>query len=280
LGVFNPSSCNIHKPKQEQDLNKKGSLLAEGRTSEIFAWGTDQVLKLYREGWSPKSAPYEYSQALASQKTGYRVPKVGELVEIEGRQGITYQRIEGRTMLQEMVKKPWKLRLFGRQQALLHAEMHKHSATDLPLVNDRLAQKIQNINHLDQAVKSEILKRLATLPQDDKLLHGDFHPGNIMLTADGPVIIDWIDAALGHPLADLARTLVLFRVGEPPENLHIRLADKFFMRPYLPIYFQHSPYSPEDLEAWMLPVAAARLEENISHEIKPLIRMVHQLLAT
>jgi aminoglycoside phosphotransferase (APT) family kinase protein len=259
-------------------LNKKGPLLAEGRTSEIFSWGTDQVLKLYREGWSPKSAEYEYRQALASQKTGYRVPKVGELVEIEGRHGIIYQRVEGRTMLQEMIKKPWKLRHFGRQQALLHAEMHKLSATDLPLVNERLARKIQNTTHLDQTVKSEVLDRLANLPQDDKLLHGDFHPGNIMLTADGPVIIDWIDAALGHPLADLARTLMLFRVGEPPENLHIGLADKFFMHPYLPTYFQHSLYAPEDLEAWMLPVAAARLEENISHEIKPLISIVRQLL--
>ena len=52
-------------------MHKKGPLLAEGRTSEIFAWGTDQVLKLYREALSPKSAPYEYRPALASHKTGY-----------------------------------------------------------------------------------------------------------------------------------------------------------------------------------------------------------------
>lgn len=260
-------------------MTLKGPLLAEGRTAEIYAWGTDQVLKLYREGWSPRSAQYEYRQALASQQTGYRVPKVGELLEVDGRHGITYQRIEGRTMLEEAFKKPWKMRYFGRQQALLHAEMHTLSASGLIPVTERLAQKIQGANHLNQTVKSEILTQLAVLPQEDKLLHGDFHPDNIMLTADGPVIIDWIDAALGHPLADLARTLVLFRVGVPPGNPLIDLADKVFLHPYLPTYFNNSPYTPADLDAWMLPVAAARLAENIPHEVEPLIAMVHQMLA-
>jgi tRNA A-37 threonylcarbamoyl transferase component Bud32 len=258
-------------------LTPKGPLLAEGRTAEVYAWGTDQVIKLYREGWSPKSAQREYQQALASQLTGYRVPKVGELIKVEGRHGITYERIEGRTMLEEAFKKPWKMRYFGRQQALLHAEMHTLSASGLIPVTERLAQKIQGTDHLTQAVKSEILTQLAVLPREDKLLHGDFHPDNIMMTADGPVIIDWIDAALGHPLADLARTMVLFRVGVPPGNPLITLADKVFLHPYLPTYFQHSQYAPGELDAWMLPVAAARLEENIPHEVEPLISMVHHL---
>ena len=86
---------------------EKGQLLAEGRTAEIYAWGASQVLKLYRQGWPARSAQYEYRQALASQQTGYRVPAVGELVEVDGRHGITYQRVEGRTMLQEIMKKPW-----------------------------------------------------------------------------------------------------------------------------------------------------------------------------
>ena len=29
----------------------KGPRLAEGRTAELFAWGDDQVLKLFRNNW-------------------------------------------------------------------------------------------------------------------------------------------------------------------------------------------------------------------------------------
>lgn len=33
-------------------MTHKGPLLAQGRTAEVFAWGQDQVLKLYFSGWS------------------------------------------------------------------------------------------------------------------------------------------------------------------------------------------------------------------------------------
>jgi aminoglycoside phosphotransferase (APT) family kinase protein len=263
---------------QEQPMIQKGPLLAEGRTAEIYEWGEDRVLKLYREGWSARSAEYEYRQALASQKTGYPVPAVGELVQVDGRHGIIYQRVEGRTMLEEIMKKPWKVFSFGRQLAQLHAEMHVCRAADLVLVNQRLAEKIQRTGHIDEQTKASVLAHLAALPQEDKLLHGDFHPDNIMLTADGPMIIDWIDAAIGHPLADVARTLVIARVGIPPGNPLLTLFGKAFLTPYQPTYFKHSPYAPADLDAWMLPVAAARLEENIPLEIDPLLRLVKELL--
>jgi hypothetical protein len=46
---------------------------------------------------------------------------------------------------------------------------------------------------------------------------------------------------------------------------------------YLRRYFRFSPFSRTDLDAWLLPVAAARLEENIPHETKPLFAYVTQL---
>ena len=41
------------------------------------------------------------------------------------------------------------------------------------------------------------------------VLHLDFHPFNIMLTADGPVVFDWTNAALGPPAADVALAWVI-----------------------------------------------------------------------
>lgn len=34
------------------------------------------------------------------------------------------------------------------------------------------------------------------------LVHGDFHPENVMVADDGPVILDWSDAAVANPLVD------------------------------------------------------------------------------
>ncbi len=47
-------------------------------------------------------------------------------------------------------------------------------------------------------------ERLATLGPGPTVVHGDFHPWNILQTDERVVIIDWSDAAIGHPFTDLA----------------------------------------------------------------------------
>lgn len=38
------------------------------------------------------------------------------------------------------------------------------------------------------------------------MLHLDLHPGNVILTVAGPVVIDWTDVLRGDPALDLAQT--------------------------------------------------------------------------
>ena len=47
------------------------------------------------------------------------------------------------------------------------------------------------------------------------IIHGDFHPGNILSDAAGPLFIDWSDACWGHPFMDLV-IFLLEDFGNPP----------------------------------------------------------------
>ncbi len=255
----------------------KGPKIAEGRSAEIYAWGEDQVLKLYRPEWGIGAVMYEHKQALASQQTGYIVPAVGEIVEVDGRHGIIYQRIEGETMLNKLRQKPWHFARHARLMADLHLAMHRREAKNLSPAHNILKDKINHADPLDDALKEKVLAYLAGLPKEKKLLHGDFHPDNIMLTPNGPVIIDWIDASLGHPLADVARTVVIGNFGVPPQERFGRVLFKQMIRIYLRQYFRQSAYTRQDLQAWLLPVAAARLSERIPHETEPLTAYVQRL---
>ena len=138
---------------------KIGSKLADGRTAEVFAWGDDLILKLYREGWSRRTAEYEHRMAKASERTGYRVPHVGEIIEVDGRPGIIYQRVEGEPMFNQIRKQPYRLFHFSHQMADLHLEMHTKDAQDLEPVTERLASKIDAVNALDHASKQFIFER-------------------------------------------------------------------------------------------------------------------------
>lgn len=74
----------------------------------------------------------------------------------------------------------------------------------------RLAQRPTNLDEtLHESRVRDTLEAVWPLPQTNKpvLLHGDFWPGNTLWKDNRLVaIIDWEDAALGDPLADLANT--------------------------------------------------------------------------
>jgi hypothetical protein len=46
------------------------------------------------------------------------------------------------------------------------------------------------------------------LAMPDALIHGDLHPGNVVLGPDGPMVIDWSDGAVGHSFIDLPTFLL------------------------------------------------------------------------
>ena len=256
------------------------TLIGEGRIAEVFAWKDGQVLKLFRERCPPEWAEYEARIARVVHATGLAVPAVGDVIELEGRWGIVYQRVDGPTMMDEFTARPWTLVRMARQLAELHAEMHTRPAPKLPPLRQRLERKIQAADPLPPDLKEVALADLDRLPDDDALCHGDFHPDNVLMTAQGPVIIDWPDATRGHPLADVARTSLLIQVGGlPPGTARRWLIQSFralFLAIYLRRYFQLrvGQASRRDLAAWQLPVAAGRLSEDILEEREQVLALV------
>lgn len=254
------------------NATQKGDLIGIGRIAEVYAWGDDQVLKLFRPEYPLRWAEHEAEMGRAVYAAGVRAPAVGEVIEVDGRGGIVYERVDGPTLLHAVGDKPWTLLRAARQLAALHAQMHGCTAGSLPAQRDNMRGSIQNSQQLSDDVKARLLAHLDTLPDGDAICHGDFHPDNVILTARGPVTIDWITASRGDPLADVARTTILFLSGglpasaDGPQNLTARLLLRL-RRMYYWIYIRHycrlRSVSREAIEPWLPIQAAIRLNEQV-----------------
>ena len=115
-------------------------------------------------------------------------------------------------------------------------------------------------------------QRLMSLPSRTRLCHGDFHRGNVSLSGRGPVIIDWIDASIGYPGADVGRTLLLLE-GEIATSgagsVPVIVLLKLFIRAYLKGYRNHNEGSADSgLDQWRPILAAVRMAEGID-ELNP-----------
>ncbi|MGD0707826.1 MAG: aminoglycoside phosphotransferase family protein [Anaerolineaceae bacterium] len=257
-----------------------GPLIARGRTAEVYAWQQNQVIKLYFAWCPPQWAQQEISIGRVIATLPVPTPKLIDVAEVDGRHGIIYERVVGPSMLKLATSKPWLLSRMARQLAELHTEMHKQPGTGLPSLRASLATTIQHVEDLPPGLKASVLHLLEGLPDDTALCHFDFHPDQVLITANGPVILDWMTARQGHPLADVARTSIILKFSQVPgagrlQRAIVDLWRHLFYRAYITRYLElHPGVSMADIETWMIPVAAGRLMEKIPGEQAPLLDFI------
>ncbi len=254
--------------------------IATGRTAEVYDLGDGTVIKLLREGFDPLMIEAEVDRTTASHNAGAPAPASRGTVDIAGRHGAVFELVEGDLLLDEAVSEPFRLRRWGKTLGDIHADVLSYTSGDLPSLRDVLADKI-DATDLAGSQRATAKDRLTTLPDSDNVLHGDFHPGNVILTPDGPILIDWIDATRGAPAADVARTLWLMSPATIPEDITGRRfrtsVQSVFRRAYRSRVMHKAHVSPLEIDLWRLPIAAARLSEGVEHEDSALRSEVDRL---
>lgn len=162
-----------------------GPLVGSGRDATIHALGPDRVLRR-----TPDERDHTVEAAVMEhvRLAGYPVPRVHRV----GPGELVLDRVDGPTMLDDLAAHPWRIDAHARTLARLHERLHTIEAPP-------------GLRHHPVA--------------GTVVLHQDLHPGNVMLAAAGPVVIDWTNACQGAPSADVALSWVLmasFDLDEEP----------------------------------------------------------------
>lgn len=258
-----------------------GPEIAIGRTAAIHGYGDDRVIKILRPGFAASALDHECRVASSAAEAGVPAPAVHGVIEADGKRGLVFDRIDGDLLSDELALDPMRYRQWARTLAEAHTAILSSSAPDLPDRAEVMAERIGRAR-LDSAVRDAALDILAKAPGGDAVLHGDFHPGNVFVTMDGPVVIDWIDATRGHPSADIARTEWLLTAGETPgEGLNRRVIDRLrkgFVKQYLARVTRATAVNRKVVDAWRIPTLAARLAEGVENEEQQITEELERLI--
>lgn len=257
-----------------------GALLGRGRTADVLEWEAGSVVKLLRPGLDPVLIEQEGHIARAVTGFGLPSPRYLGTVAVDGRPGIIFERLDGPTMRDVVVRSPLRCAEMARAFAMLHAAVHSRSGENFPSQKDRIERSIDHAGeHLPAAFREAALERVAVLPVGDRLCHGDFHPENVHVTARGPLVIDWMEAGSGRPAADVARTayLIVDSAVQGMGGVLLAALEGFrraFRDLYVREYLQLTGVSEDEILAWRLPVLAARLAEDVESERLRLLHLI------
>ncbi|ELP64848.1 phosphotransferase [Streptomyces turgidiscabies] len=152
---------------------RTGRLLGSGRTADVYELDESTwVLRRYRDGFGDAVAEAAVMEHVRSH--GYPVPEVRAATSTD----LVLERLSGPTMLEAFGAGLLDARESGEMLATLLHGLHA-------------------VPPRDQAASGT------------RVLHLDLHPENVMLTPDGPRVIDWANSEEGAPGLDRAMSAVI-----------------------------------------------------------------------
>ena len=152
--------------------------IQKGNTAEVFDYDGERVCKLFYQEVPYEYVQQEYENARKLFELGIRVPEVFEIVNCDGRCGIIYEKIAGLPMWEHMQNECLFEKFIAEHKKLLDI-----STDVLMSYKDFMIAMISGGNN--RKISGNIIKKISDLPDGNSVLHGDYHPGNVMLTVDG-----------------------------------------------------------------------------------------------
>lgn len=236
------------------------------RTSKTVYRDGETAVKVFDEDYSKADVLNEALNQARVEDSGLNVPKVLEVTKANGKWAIVTEFIQGKTLARLMDEEPGRFgELMGR---FVDIQLNVH-AKKVPLLNklkDKMSAKIMSAQ-LDATTRYDLLTRLEAMPRRHKLCHGDFNPGNVIISdvTGEPYIIDWAHATQGSAGADAARTYLYFWLTGS-----IRAADA-----YMRLFCEKSGTPEQYIQKWLPIVAASQSVKGRQEEREFLLHWVN-----
>ena len=191
---------------------KLDRVIAVRNNKTVYRDGAD-CIKVFDSDYSKADILNEALNQARIEETGIRVPKIKEVLTVDGKWAIVSEYIKGKTLAQLMEEHPEKKHEYLELLVDLQMDVHSHTCPLLTKLKDKMNRKISAAD-LDATTRYDLHTRLESMPKHNKVCHGDFNPSNIIIAEDGtPYILDWSHVTQGNASADVARTYLLFWLG-------------------------------------------------------------------
>lgn len=238
---------------------KLGKVIGTGYTASVYEWEEGKVLKLFNQGYPNESIEKEYYNAIAIRDINFLKPRAYGIIQFEERKGIIYDLVEGESLL-DWVMKTNDLQECSRLMANLHTAIGQYKISNVPNYKDFLKYHLPN-SLLPIAKQKEILHMINKLPDGNSLCHGDFHPGNILLSDGKAYAIDFMNICHGDFLYDIARTVFLIEFTPVPSEVKDKDMMLYFKKSLSELYLRQMNITRDMIQDYLSVIIAVRKGE-------------------
>jgi uncharacterized protein (TIGR02172 family) len=257
-------------------------LIGTGRTSEVYEYGNDCILKLFTDEIKLDAVKKEYDFSRFVYENNLPTPEPKEIMYEKNRIGILYEKINGEPLLKIIMGNVFAIKKIFSKMAELQYKINSIEYDNGAYTFKKyLEQAIEENKFITEIERRNMKEYINKLPDGNKVCHGDFHPENILCTNRKYYIIDWMTGVRGPSAADVARTEMILKNAEISGKamffirILLRIVQSKMAKTYVKEYCRISGIKKDELDVWKLPLYVARLnEKNSKKEEERLMKII------
>lgn len=223
------------------------TLIGQGTNGEVYRMDKENIIKVFQ-----KSAPLEdieRERMLAQEALLAGIPTAisYSVVMVEDRYGIVFELIDTDTLSVTLKSEPDSYDSYTDQYISLYKKIHsiKGDPEKFKNIKEIYYSAIEECKeHYSEEEIGKLRALVESVPETGTLIHGDFHPNNIMVQDGELILIDMGDMTIGHPIFDFLATAAtqvnLVKLSPEYAEFHTRMPAELITKTWrklIDVYF-------------------------------------------
>ena len=181
-------------------------VLGTGGHGKVLRLNDDTIVKLYYAGDPIEDIKREQDYAKKAFVMGVPTAIPFDIVQCEDMYGLVFELVNADIVANYLNKNPDQLEDIAKKYAQTMKHLHETHVAEGALASTKelYRSRIEGLRAYMTDEEVDMLHRINdAIPEGDTVIHGDYHPKNVMIQNGELILIDMADLTAGHPLYDL-----------------------------------------------------------------------------
>ncbi|MBR7092087.1 MAG: ATP-binding protein [Clostridia bacterium] len=181
-------------------------VIGEGHNGKVYRIDQDNVIKTYKHADALAVIQHEREVARLALILGVPTAISYDVVRVGDSYGSVFELLNARSFSKILAGEPERFDWCVAEYVKMLKKMHaiRVPAGKLPSIRQDTLKKLNRVKDaIPDGLGEKLLRMTQAVPEDDHMIHGDFHTKNIVLAGDEVLVIDMDTLSVGHPIFDL-----------------------------------------------------------------------------
>ena len=230
---------DIQKEFRKLDVSNC-KVIGKGAKGIVYRYDDETIVKVYNN-YGLEEINHERYLAKFAFVSGVPSAIAYDTVKVGDKYGSVFELLNASSMTKCLQDNLDKLDIYAKEFADIIKKVHDKEVDvkDLPSAKEVFLKKAKMLlEDLDDKDRLKLQSLLDGIKETKNLIHGDYHPSNIMMQEDEPLLIDMDTLSYGNRIYDLANTYVCLKgFGKIDESMTIEFLG--FGHKYSSLFFDY-----------------------------------------